>query len=363
MEQAYPGKSNKQLRDKCTYLQRYGQKYSLLETKGLVLSPLRGTSSKSVYPFSRCAYKLTRYSFERAEIKTIEMEALVAIAEDIFNEKHQNELQMALECILNTCPFKPTSRSNLRLPSKSTRRRLRKRAARIMDTQKPLTPLTSPRNLTRITPNLNLMHLRHSLDFDFSGPQPGHFSSLENLVEPGKVPTRHAPDSKSIQEASEEILSLQIEARNAARITSQAALQQEMESRTRVPWNNNIVSSAPMALYSSGGQISIPVLLDSHQEPENPCQFPVYDPLDDSALDLAPSKFPIYDPLDDSARALAPQFPVYDAHFAESSRPSGLVHPKNPAQGSVPLHARNHDPDGVHYDYTINHLFPVTLQI
>ncbi|KAB8213196.1 hypothetical protein BDV33DRAFT_73519 [Aspergillus novoparasiticus] len=75
--------------DKCTQLQRYGQKYSLLERKELILSPLRCSSAKSVYQFSRCAYKLIWSSIERATMKPIEMDALVAFAEATFNKEYQ----------------------------------------------------------------------------------------------------------------------------------------------------------------------------------------------------------------------------------------------------------------------------------
>lgn len=48
VEQAYPGGNNGQLRAKCTQLQRYGRKYSSLEKKEWVLTPLQGASSKLV---------------------------------------------------------------------------------------------------------------------------------------------------------------------------------------------------------------------------------------------------------------------------------------------------------------------------
>ncbi|KAH8430199.1 uncharacterized protein LDX57_007868 [Aspergillus melleus] len=284
-----------------------------------------------------------------------------------------------------------------------------------MDTQKPSSPLVSSQNQARITPDL--MQLRHSLGFGLSGTSSNPFSSRENLVDSGNVFTQHAPGSKSMEEASEGILGLQTEARNAARIISQSALRQEMENRTQAPWNNTAVSSIPMALYPTEGQVSVPILLDSHQEQAERYQFPVYNPLDDSALASAPSQFPVYNPLDDSvlasvhsqfpvynplddsvlasapsqfpvynplddsvlasvhsqfpvynplddsATALAPQYPVHDALFAKSSQPSSLIHPKNPVQGSMPPKPQNHDPDGVHYDYMINHMFPVTFQI
>lgn len=51
--QAYPGKDIKKLCSKCIHLQRYGQRYSSLARKELVLTPLQATSSKSVCPFRK----------------------------------------------------------------------------------------------------------------------------------------------------------------------------------------------------------------------------------------------------------------------------------------------------------------------
>ncbi|KAL4780267.1 hypothetical protein BJX76DRAFT_351112 [Aspergillus varians] len=115
VEQAYPGGNIKGLRAKCTQLQRYGQK---------------------------------------AKTENIEMEALVAFGEVTYDEKHQSDLQKAFECILNSCPFNRTGNLNPRLPSTSTRRHLRKKAARTKDTQKPSAPLIiSHQDDTPITQN------------------------------------------------------------------------------------------------------------------------------------------------------------------------------------------------------------------
>ncbi|KAE8335188.1 hypothetical protein BDV24DRAFT_156236 [Aspergillus arachidicola] len=73
VEQAYPGNSSQHLCNKCTQLQPYGQKYSLLERKELILSPLRCSSA----------------NIEGATMKPIEMDALVAFAEATFNKEYQ----------------------------------------------------------------------------------------------------------------------------------------------------------------------------------------------------------------------------------------------------------------------------------
>jgi hypothetical protein len=313
VEQAYPGRKNEQLRAKCTQLQRYGRKYSSLERKEWVLAPLQGASS----------------NFERPKIGSIELEALIAFGEVIYDEKHQSELRKAFECILDTCPFKRVGNLKPRLPSKSTRRRHRKRISRTNNTQKPLMHQIALRRTKRqntqspVNRFLTSMQLEDSLDFCHPSPRSDPFTLLERPPGSGESSTPHRSDDTRIQQVTKELHFLPAEARNAAQIiTSQASSQQQEENHTQKPWDNLVMSSLPIELYPPGDQDSVPVLLEDpghnkilggqHSLP-NPSHFPAYNPLDDSTLALIPFQFPIYDPLDDSELPLVPpQYPVYE---------------------------------------------------
>ncbi|KAL4961396.1 uncharacterized protein BDV14DRAFT_180621 [Aspergillus stella-maris] len=174
VEQAYPGSNNQQLRDKCTHLRRYGQKYSSLAREELVLAPLQGTSS----------------SFERTKVKDVDLEALVAFGEVIYDKNDQNNLQTAFKLILNTCPYKQTKKSKPRFASKSTRNRRRRKAARAMDSQKP------------------------SAHFNSFEPRADPFSYLEELLD-SRNRSLHGPGDILVEQVSEEILSSLAKARNA----------------------------------------------------------------------------------------------------------------------------------------------------
>lgn len=257
------------------------------------------------------------------------MEALIAFGEVIYDEKHQRELRKAFECILDTCPFKRAGNLNSRLPSKSTRRRHRKKTSRANNTQKPsmhqIALCRTKRQNTQSPVNrfLTSMQLEDSLDFGHPSPRCDPFSFLERPPGSGESSTPYRSDDTRIEQVTEELHILPTEARNAAQIiTSQASSQQQEKNHTQKPWNNPFTSSLPIELYPPGEQVPVPVLLEDpghnkilggqHALP-NPSHFPAYNPLDDSTLALIPFQFPIYDPLDDSELPLVPpQFPVYN---------------------------------------------------
>ncbi|KAH2461415.1 hypothetical protein KXW54_004016 [Aspergillus fumigatus] len=311
VEQAYPGQKNEQLRAKCTQLQRYGRKYSSLGRKEWVLAPLQGASS----------------NFERPKIESIEMEALIAFGEVIYDEKRQGDLRKAFECILDTCPFKQVGNLKPRLPSKSTRRRHRKKTSRANNAQK-LHPIALRRIKRRKTQTpvscvlLTGMPVGDTLDFGAPSPRSDPFSSLEAPPDSGENSTPHRPDHTRIEQVTEDLQSLPAEARHAAQFTSQPSSQHQEEKHTQKPWDDPVMPSLPIQLYPPGDQVSVPVLLEDAGHNEilggqhalsNSSHFPTYNPLDDSALALIPFQFPVYDPLDDSEPALVPpQFPVYN---------------------------------------------------
>ncbi|PYI23210.1 hypothetical protein BO99DRAFT_479328 [Aspergillus violaceofuscus CBS 115571] len=206
---AYPGKDIQKLCDKCTHLQRYGQRYSSLARKELVLTPLQGTSS----------------NFERAKIENIEMEALVAFGEATYDEKHQSKIEEAFKCILNTCPFRRSGNSKPWLPSTSTRRRLRKKAARTKDLQETLPPATASRqNEAQVIQNL-------------PSPRPKTFSPPDKLLGAGRNTTAHL-----------------IEAQNAALVQTQPSQPRE-EYYTRETWNNSPMPCVPIQRHSPGDNL------------------------------------------------------------------------------------------------------------
>lgn len=102
----------------------------------------------------------------------------------------------------------------MRLPSNSTRRRLRKKAARTKDTQKPSAPPTTSRqNETQVI--RNSIQQDFILNFDSSRPRPDTFSSLEKPPESGET-SSHVPDGTLIDQVSEEVLNPSARAWNAA---------------------------------------------------------------------------------------------------------------------------------------------------
>lgn len=247
-----------------------------------------------------------------------------------YDEKRQDELRKAFECILNACPFKQVENLKPRLPSKSTRRRLRKKAAR-SKTQKP--PLHQIKRTTQNSVNtfLTSMQPEDSPEFHPSGPRFNHFSSIEKPPDSGNTSTPHLSDSTRIDQVSDEVHRSPAEAGIAAPIISQA-----VSHYTQEVWDNSVMSM-PIQLYAP----SEPVLIedptqhkisDSQHAPPAPSQFPVYNPLDDSALASIPSQFPGY-------------------HHLENSAPN-----------SVPSQYPNYNPLGMHCDYTINPSFSAASQ-
>ncbi|GAA92611.1 similar to An12g06820 [Aspergillus luchuensis IFO 4308] len=193
VEQAYPGEYDKKLYDRCIHLQR----------------------------------------FERAKIENVEVEALVAFAEAIYDKKYQSDLQKAFECILKTCPFRQSGNLRPRLPSSSTRKRLRKKAMRAKNTWKPSVPSTISHQIgTQATQE-------HVLDSNSSRLRP--------------------------------ILNPRAEAQKADQIISQLGIQQQS--------NNNVMSSAPMGIHSSDDQVPVPALLEGpttlgrQQVPADPSRY------------------------------------------------------------------------------------------
>ncbi|CAK41211.1 hypothetical protein An12g06820 [Aspergillus niger] len=185
--QAYPGKDIQKLCNKCIHLQR----------------------------------------FERAKIENIEMEALVAFGEATYDKKHQNDMQEAFLCILNTCPFRQSGNSKPRLPSKSTRKRLRKKAARMKHIQKPsASPTTSRHNENQVIQN-------------FPTPRHDTFSSLEKPPGSSRNSTAHLS-----------------EAQNAALVRTQPSQLQE-ENQTRETCENSPMPCVPVQLYSPGDNLSL----------------------------------------------------------------------------------------------------------
>ena len=153
------------------------------------------------------------------------MEALVAFGEATYDEKHQNDMREAFLCILNTCPFRRSGNSKPRLPSNSTRRRLRKKAARMNHLQKPSAPPTTSRhNETQVIQNSPT-------------PRHGTFSSLEKPPGSSGNSTAHLSG-----------------AQNAASVRTQPSQLQE-EKQTRETCDNSPMPCVPVQLYSPGDNL------------------------------------------------------------------------------------------------------------
>ncbi|KAL2829550.1 hypothetical protein BDW59DRAFT_36270 [Aspergillus cavernicola] len=317
---------------RCTDLQRYGERYSRLKRKERILAPFEAPSLKLVTRLMVVIDFLTCHSFERLDVEDIEFEALDEYGRICHDDEYQHYLRLAFEKLYNNCvlgwPVSPTSKRALNDESSSSGTSTKKRRAHnnAIDDSGPASALSAHASILSQFPDSNPLGLAPAL---FSSQLPEYNPFAESFPSPSQLPD-YNPFAGSFPSPSQ--------------LPDYNPFAGSFPSPSQLPEYNPFAALFP-----------------------SPSQLPEYNPF----AALFPSQLPEYNPFaalfpsqlpDNNSFASVPvsipaQFSVHD-----SPNPTLLPQGDYHLRGSEHSQLQNHNRLAMHRDSTMAVVFPASPQ-